>query len=79
MSSKLILIITAITVDTPTCFTFPLMLRSNYESSIIKNDKFRRVATNVKPDVKNRIVLSKALIGEDSPIISIVMKSDDNT
>jgi hypothetical protein len=30
------------------------------ENKIIKNDKFRRVATNVKPDTKKRIALSKA-------------------
>jgi hypothetical protein len=30
------------------------------ESPIIKNDKFRRVATNVKPDAKKRIAISKA-------------------
>jgi hypothetical protein len=30
------------------------------ESKIIKNDKFRRVATNVKPDAKKRIAISKA-------------------
>jgi hypothetical protein len=34
------------------------------ENKIIKNDKFRKIATNVKPDVKKRIVLSKALITE---------------
>jgi hypothetical protein len=30
------------------------------ESKIIKNDKFRRIATNVKPDAKKRIAISKA-------------------
>ncbi len=30
------------------------------ESKIIKNDKFRRVAINVKPDSKKRIALAKA-------------------
>jgi hypothetical protein len=30
------------------------------ENKIIKNDKFRRVAANVKPDAKKRIVISKA-------------------
>jgi hypothetical protein len=30
------------------------------ESKIIKNDKFRRIATNVKPDSKKRVVLAKA-------------------
>jgi hypothetical protein len=30
------------------------------ESKIIKNEKFRRIATNVKPDAKKRIALSKA-------------------
>jgi hypothetical protein len=30
------------------------------ERKIIKNDKFRRVATNVKPDAKKRIAISKA-------------------
>jgi hypothetical protein len=30
------------------------------ESKIIKNDKFRRVAANVKPDAKKRIVISTA-------------------
>ena len=32
------------------------------ESEIIKNDRFRKIAENVKPDVKKRIVLSKAPI-----------------
>jgi len=35
------------------------------ESKIIKNNNFRKIATNVKPDVKNRIVLSRAVITED--------------
>ncbi len=30
------------------------------ESKIIKNDKFRRVAANVKPDAKKRVAISKA-------------------
>jgi hypothetical protein len=30
------------------------------ESKIIKNDRFRRIATNVKPDSKKRIGISKA-------------------
>ncbi len=30
------------------------------ESKIIKNQKFRRVATSVKPDAKKRIAISKA-------------------
>jgi hypothetical protein len=30
------------------------------ESKILKNDNFRRVATNVKPDAKKRISISKA-------------------
>ncbi len=34
------------------------------ENKIIRNDKFRKIATDVKPDVKKRIVLSKALIAE---------------
>ena len=34
------------------------------ENKIIKNDEFRKIATNVKPDVKKRIVLSKALMAE---------------
>jgi len=29
------------------------------ENKIIKNEKFRRVATNVKPDAKKRIAISK--------------------
>jgi len=35
------------------------------KSKVIKNDSFRRVATNVKPDNKKRIVISKAIISED--------------
>ncbi len=34
------------------------------ENTIIKNDKFRKIATNVKPDAKKRIVLSKACMTE---------------
>jgi hypothetical protein len=34
------------------------------ESNLIKNDKFRKIATNVKPDAKKRVVLSRALVGE---------------
>jgi hypothetical protein len=34
------------------------------ENKIIKNDRFRKIATNVKPDGKRRIVLSKAIITE---------------
>jgi len=34
------------------------------ETKIIKNPKFRRVAANVKPDAKRRIVLSKACLTE---------------
>jgi hypothetical protein len=34
------------------------------ENKIIRNNKFRKIATNVKPDVKKRIVLSKALVEE---------------
>ena len=34
-------------------------------NSIIKNEMFHKIATNVKPDVKKRIVLSKALIDGD--------------
>jgi hypothetical protein len=50
---------------------FPLVILSHLlydepmESKIIKNNKFRKIATNVKPDVKNRIVLSKVVIAED--------------
>ncbi|MBN1367561.1 MAG: hypothetical protein JW967_06525 [Dehalococcoidales bacterium] len=33
-------------------------------TNIIKNDKFRQIATNVKLDAKKRIVLSKAHIAE---------------
>ena len=35
------------------------------ENKIIKNDKFQTIATNVKPDVKKRIVLSKAIFDKD--------------
>jgi hypothetical protein len=34
------------------------------ENKIIRNDKFRTIATNVKPDVKKRIVLSKVPVTE---------------
>ena len=34
------------------------------ESKIIKNDKFRKIATDIKPDAKKRIVLSKAFVPE---------------
>ncbi len=34
------------------------------EKGIIKNDKFRKVAENVKPDGKKRIGLSKACLTE---------------
>jgi len=34
-------------------------------TKIIKNDKFRTVATNVKPDIKKRVVLSKAILDKD--------------
>ena len=34
------------------------------ENKIIKNDKFRKIATNVKPDIKKRIVLSKVPVAE---------------
>jgi hypothetical protein len=33
-------------------------------SEIVKSDKFKKVATNVKPDLKKRIVLSKVNIPE---------------
>lgn len=33
-------------------------------SQIIKNDNFREIAANVKPDGKKRIVLSKAPVAE---------------
>lgn len=33
-------------------------------SKIVKNDKFRKIAANIKPDAKKRIVLSKARIPE---------------
>ncbi len=35
------------------------------ENQIIKNEKFRKVASNVKPDVKKRIVLPRACLAED--------------
>jgi len=34
-------------------------------SEIIKNAKFRKIASNVKPDSKKRIILSKACQSED--------------
>ena len=34
------------------------------ENKIIKNDNFRKVASNVKPDVKKRVVLCKEAISE---------------
>ncbi|HEX7474511.1 MAG TPA: hypothetical protein VF318_00990 [Dehalococcoidales bacterium] len=34
------------------------------KNQIIKNDKFREIATDVKPDAKKRIILSKAGISE---------------
>lgn len=34
------------------------------EIKIIKNDKFRQIASNAKPDKKKRIVLSKACMTE---------------
>jgi hypothetical protein len=44
----------------PTCGYNELM-----ESKIIKNDRFRRVATNVKPDSKKRIIISKACLPDE--------------
>jgi hypothetical protein len=44
----------------PTC-----CYNSHMENKIIKSDKFRRIATNVKPDAKKRIVLSKACQTEE--------------
>lgn len=38
-----------------------IMLMAN---KIIKNDKFRKIAANIKPDAKKRIVLSRAFIAE---------------
>jgi hypothetical protein len=35
------------------------------ENQIIKNEKFRRVAANVKPDSKKRIVITKACQGDE--------------
>ena len=35
------------------------------ETKIIKSGKFRKIADNVKPDAKRRIVISKAVAGED--------------
>jgi hypothetical protein len=35
------------------------------ESKIIKNDKFRKIASNIKPDSKKRVVLSQATMIED--------------
>lgn len=34
------------------------------ENKIIKSNKFHKIATNVKPDMKRRIILSKAPIAE---------------
>jgi hypothetical protein len=34
------------------------------ESKIIKNDKFRKIASNIKPDSKKRVVLSQATMTE---------------
>jgi hypothetical protein len=36
------------------------------ESKIIKNDKFRKVASNIKPDSKKRVVLSQIPIAVDT-------------
>jgi len=33
-------------------------------SKILKNDKFRKIANNVKPDTKKRVVLSRVTIAE---------------
>jgi hypothetical protein len=44
----------------PTCGYNELM-----ENEIIKNEKFRRVATNVKPDSKKRITISKAYLADE--------------
>ena len=35
------------------------------ENKIIKNENFYKVASNVKPDVKKRVVLCKEAISED--------------
>jgi hypothetical protein len=35
------------------------------ENNIIRNAKFRKIASNIKPDSKKRIVLSKARVAED--------------
>ncbi len=35
------------------------------ENKIIKNPNFRKIASNVRPDAKKRIVLSKANLVED--------------
>ena len=35
------------------------------ENKVIKSDKFRKVGTNIKPDAKKRIILSKACKSED--------------
>jgi len=34
------------------------------ENKIIRNDNFRKVASNVKPDVKKRVVICKEAISE---------------
>ncbi len=34
------------------------------ENKIIKNDKFRQIASNIKPDTKKRIVLSRVPVAE---------------
>ncbi len=35
------------------------------ERKIIKNEKFYRIATNIKPDTKRRIVLARECLTED--------------
>jgi len=45
--------------------TYPTFWYNDFmENKIIKNNKFRKIATNVKPDIKKRIVLSKVSIAE---------------
>jgi len=34
-------------------------------TKIIKNERFRTVATNVKPDTRKRVILSKAILNRD--------------
>ena len=34
------------------------------ENKIIKNDNFRKIASNIKPDVKKRVVICKEAISE---------------